>query len=187
MALGALGASAVAGLEVLWLRVLPHAGPVGPFWLRRLVCWAPLLAASVVSVRRLLFGRRAVLRWAYLGAAPVLLLAALVLWLSVEDLRVARRRPFDRDAWLASGADSFDSSAWTERQYMVDELIRTGQLDGLHREEVLELLGPPTDEGEAWVQYTLGAERGILPIDGEALLIGLSEDGRVASARTRSD
>ena len=82
----------------------------------------------------------------------------------------------------------FSSSKWKEpanegvRLSMVDALVRTHRLNGMHRDEVIDLLGPPpdTDYFRDWdAVYWLGPERGLMRIDSEWLVLKFGPDDRV--------
>jgi outer membrane protein assembly factor BamE (lipoprotein component of BamABCDE complex) len=68
---------------------------------------------------------------------------------------------------------------------MVDDLMSSGRLDGLSRDQVIALLGPPHLKdfpGEAWqcdIHYFLGPERGFFRIDSEWLFITFDKDEKV--------
>jgi hypothetical protein len=66
---------------------------------------------------------------------------------------------------------------------MVDSLIQSGQLDDKAEDEVLTLLGPPTDTKyfSDWdAVYWLGPERGFLCLDSEWLVLRFDAEGRVS-------
>ncbi|NIJ21207.1 hypothetical protein FHS95_002910 [Sphingomonas naasensis] len=97
-----------------------------------------------------------------------------------------------------SPARPFDAAAWRQvatsdnhvRLTMVDQLVESGQLDGLIRPQVLELLGPP-DGGPYFRDwdfvYWLGPERGFMSIDSEWLVLRMGSDGRVSEYRVVRD
>ncbi len=92
----------------------------------------------------------------------------------------------------------FDASLWRQvrtadnhvRLRMVEWLLRSGQLDGLTRPQVIAVLGQP-DGGSYFKEwdfvYWLGPERGHFGIDSEWLVIRLGPDGRVADYRVVRD
>lgn len=91
---------------------------------------------------------------------------------------------------------AFDSVRWRDtalpaavRLQMADDLIRTHRLDGLHRDEVVALLGEPPKTPyfkEYDLVYLLGPERGFISIDSEWLVVKFGPDGR-AKARIVRD
>jgi hypothetical protein len=94
-------------------------------------------------------------------------------------------RPFDTALWRQ--VQTADNHV---RLRMIEWLVRSGQLDGLTRPQVLELLGQP-DGGpyfRDWdLVYWLGPERGFMGIDSEGLVLRIGSDGRVAEYRVVSD
>lgn len=113
------------------------------------------------------------------GCLSVIVLAvgAISLWLAFEH------------GYLPSS--SFSSEEWKQteqaegnpRLAMVDSLILSGQLDQKTQEEVLTLLGPPTDTSyfSDWdAVYWLGPERGFLRLDSEWLVLRFDAEGRVS-------
>jgi hypothetical protein len=120
----------------------------------------------------------------FLIATTVFVLAgvAILFWF-------ARRQqiPFDPAAW--SQADPATpagrgSNRRTVRSFMVDDLLRRYDFHGWSREQVIDLLGPPTESWsgfEQWdVIYVLGLERlGNWSLDDEALGFKFDETDRV--------
>ena len=92
---------------------------------------------------------------------------------------------FDAEKWRQ--VRSIDNHA---RLRMVEWLVRSGELDGLNRAQLLELLGQP-DGGpyfEDWsLVYWLGPERGLMGMDSEWLVLRIGPDGRVAEYRVMRD
>jgi hypothetical protein len=83
---------------------------------------------------------------------------------------------FDAVAWTE--ADPLHASAkdrWrTARSQMIDDLLNRYRFDGWTRQQVIDLLGPPTDSWSGFEQwdliYVLGLERGgAFSLDDEAL------------------
>jgi hypothetical protein len=84
---------------------------------------------------------------------------------------------FDRDRWLKADLGT------RERADMVEDLLKTHSLRGMHRAEIVALLGPPTltDKWEGTeMRYVLGPDGSYTPIDNEWLLIELDRQDRVA-------
>ena len=94
-------------------------------------------------------------------------------------------RPFDAALWRQ--VQTADNHV---RLRMVEWLVRSGQLDGLTRSQVVELLGPPDGGpyfGDWDFVYWLGPERGFMSIDSEWLVLRSGSDGRVAEYRVVGD
>lgn len=81
--------------------------------------------------------------------------------------------PFDSASWIASQPEfSLDSL----RLRMIDDLLATHNLVGMHRDEIVALIGEPDDTEyfrEYEMVYYLGQERHPLGIDSEWLAIDL--------------
>ena len=93
-------------------------------------------------------------------------------------------------AWVCGylPVQPFSSPNWKEpasegvRLSMVDALVRTHRLEGMHRDEIVDLLGPPPDSDyfREWdAVYWLGPERGWIRIDSEWLVLRFGADDRV--------
>lgn len=89
----------------------------------------------------------------------------------------------------------FSTERWVnnpgERVYMVDDLLTHYKLSGKTREEIVHLLGDPT---ETWyfkednnIVYYLGNERGLIRIDSEWLVIWFNDDDKVIKNRIKTD
>ena len=79
---------------------------------------------------------------------------------------------------------------WNRRHRMADWLILTHSLIGDTRAQVVEKLGepPPTEYFPDWsLVYNLGAERGLMSIDSEWLVVRIADNGKVAEARIVRD
>jgi hypothetical protein len=73
---------------------------------------------------------------------------------------------------------------------MADGLLQSGALVGKSRASVIEMLGPPTETGKwkDWdLVYWLGAERSLISIDSEWLVIRFISSDRVAEVRLVRD
>ena len=94
----------------------------------------------------------------------------------------------------------FDSLEWknagNQNQYsyprlkMADELISSRTLYGKNQEEVIELLGKPSDSGyfrSYDLVYWLGPERSWISIDSEWLVIKLDDAGKVKEYKLERD
>ena len=112
-------------------------------------------------------------------------------WDKIDNWR--HQRKFDADLWRA---DVFDEKTrkyvydrdWPPRLCMVDDLVASGRLVGMAKDQVTELLGPPDrtthfeppdGKGPFEFEYHLGPERGFIRIDSEALMIKFDRDGKV--------
>jgi len=73
---------------------------------------------------------------------------------------------------------------------MADELISSRTLYGKNQEEVIELLGKPSDSGyfrSYDLVYWLGPERSWISIDSEWLVIKLDDAGKVKEYKLERD
>lgn len=97
---------------------------------------------------------------------------------------IFRRQKFVAETWRNQQAGQYDD-LWPPRLRMVDDLISTGILDGMSLPKLLDLLGPPDDQkfpftnGQHYIRYYLGPERGFFRIDSEWLFISLDGEERV--------
>lgn len=109
--------------------------------------------------------------------AVVLAIGAISLWIAFEHGYLPRSS-FNSEEWKrAENAEGYPRLA------MVDSLIQSGQLDDKAEDEVLTLLGPPTDTKyfSDWdAVYWLGPERGFLCLDSEWLVLRFDAEGRVS-------
>ncbi len=67
---------------------------------------------------------------------------------------------FVRPAYESMVATKFDSSAWRagshiERGRMHDDLLSSHRLNGMYREDVVALLGPPDHESDGHITYEI--------------------------------
>jgi len=103
-------------------------------------------------------------------------------WDVIEDH--CHRRDFDAQQWRAQKTIEHDTM-WPPRLCMVDDLMTSGRLDGLTKDEVVAMLGPPAEKGfpggatDCDIHYFLGPERGFFRIDSEWLFITFGEHGKV--------
>jgi len=97
------------------------------------------------------------------------------------------------------GGVAFDAAVWNDpdrcctapypRQAMADDLIATGRLLGLRRDQVVALLGQP-EPGRSdadRLEYFTGPERGFMPIDSEWLRIELDASGHAVEVELCTD
>lgn len=121
------------------------------------------------------------MRVAALVALAIVAVAAgaLFLWLQEDQ---GGELPFDSARWTAASRRE-DAEV---RGRMVEDLVQSGRLLGLSREQLQDLLGPPDRSGPTTAIYYLGREPGI-PIDSFWLLVHLTLDGRVVNAWTSRD
>lgn len=112
----------------------------------------------------------------------IALLGLLAVFVVGVALGIARKgHTFSTEQWLAEPA---------ERTKIVEDLLENHSPMGMTEEEVLALLGQPSDETPFTEQntlyYYLGDERGLISIDSEWLVLTM-EDGVVSSADTTTD
>lgn len=102
-----------------------------------------------------------------LGTIPVLICTVL---LGINE----SKSKFTAEKWERNHSD---------RVYMVDDLIDTHDLKGMNQNEVIILLGEPTDteyfQSEGNMVYYLGDERGFISIDSEWLIIEFDHSEKV--------
>jgi hypothetical protein len=114
--------------------------------------------------------------------------AALLLTIGCLYEFCVRPIPFERAAWDRYQSKWLD--IFSTRARMADALLSSGSLLGKSRGEIVLLLGepPPTDYFSDWnLVYQLGAERGLISIDSEWLIIRIGKDGRTSDARLAHD
>jgi hypothetical protein len=109
--------------------------------------------------------------------AVLFALGAISLWVAFQFGHLPRSS-FNSEEWKqAEKAEDYPRLA------MVDSLIQSGQLDRKAQDEVLALLGPPTNTSyfSDWdAVYWLGPERGFLRLDSEWLVLRFDAEGRVS-------
>lgn len=83
---------------------------------------------------------------------------------------------FDQQVWKQEETSTFSKTGYTLRQKMIGDVIKN-IIANKNRQEVLEILGPPTDT-DKWQSmksdhliYVLGPDRGFMPIDYEWLFV----------------
>ena len=77
-----------------------------------------------------------------------------------------------------------EASAQSVRLRMVDDLLMNHELEGMTREEIVELLGEPDQGGEFQeydMVYRLGQERSPLGVDGTWLTLRLDEEKKAVA------
>ena len=119
----------------------------------------------------------AVLSW------PFVRLGGTIFFASAEEY--ANRCTFDAALW--QDPSQVDTGI---RIRMVDDLLTRQQLQGMTRQQIVDLLGDPEDTPyfRDWdLVYWLGPERGLFSIDSEWLVIRLDPQGRVAEYRLVTD
>ncbi len=96
----------------------------------------------------------------------------------------ATRRPFDAALWKAPSSVHGESNDPVKTR-MVDDLLNRKILIGMSKEEVISLLGQPTQENYLSFDdfmYCLGQQRrGVLRLDSELLVISFIKDKAVAT------
>lgn len=89
----------------------------------------------------------------------------------------------------------FRIDRWLEdegnRVYMIDDLLAKHKLVGKPKEEIIKLLGKPTEtsrfEEMNQTVYYLGDERGFIPIDSEWLILQFNSDNQVVECKLYKD
>jgi len=98
-------------------------------------------------------------------------------------------RDFDRELWDRANTNADDSP----RLEMADRLVADGSLIGKSRDEIVQRLGKPTRDRNAFapywdVAYVLGIERGgLFRVDCEWLAIRFNKDGRASAVGLARD
>lgn len=103
----------------------------------------------------------------------LLLIVGVIIYINITKIR------FDSSTWKQMGQLN---QASYPRLEMAEDLIRDRTLYGKTKEEVIELLGKPSDDGYFKTYdlvYWLGPERGWFSVDSEWLLIQLDDSERV--------
>lgn len=120
---------------------------------------------------------RSLIRVIVLLASVAVILVLAMIWL--------RGEPFDRDRWRAAANDNE-----VRRIKMAEDLLRRHELIGRNKDEIVWLLGEPTESDKFQNLcddlYHLGPRRGLFPIDSEWLCLAFEED-RVSRAEIMSD
>jgi hypothetical protein len=96
--------------------------------------------------------------------------------------------PFDKRIWLE--AERSKSSSEAPRLRMADGLIGSRVLLGKSQSELETMLGPPTATNkfrEYGLVYWLGAERGLMSIDSEWLVVRFDKANKAFEASIISD
>ena len=171
-----------------WMDIVPFtAYDHQPIWLkglRRLIGWLPWIAFAIILVLRFVKGRKIRVGFYFFGTATptAVLIGWLVLGSAVADL--VHRQKFDAELWR--NQENVDRDImWPPRLCMVDNLMSSGRLDGLTRDEVVQLLGLPHDKSFPFgakhcdIHYYLGPDRGFFRIDSEWLFVTFGDDGKI--------
>jgi hypothetical protein len=114
--------------------------------------------------------------------SPIWLVATKAIY---EDWKF--RLPFDSAVWKESLTKG---STEIVRLRMVDSLLRKHKLAGMHRAEVISLLGMPRDTGylrDYDLVYWLGPKYSFFCIDSEWLAVKFDGEDRVTKASVVSD
>ncbi len=121
----------------------------------------------------------------FLGTITPVLVFVGILILGPVYSDYAHRQKFDAGLWR--NQDEADRvSNWPPRLCMVDDLISSGRLDHLNKDQVISLLGSPYGKEfplgskECDIHYYLGPERGFVRMDSEWLFITFGKDGKVS-------
>ena len=127
-------------------------------------------ASIVLKVGVLLFGVGLIFVWLTSGS---------------DIAKWRNRRTFDAAVWRSDNSSditkpyTYDRS-WPPRLCMVDDLLASGLLNGLTKEQVIELLGPPNSEQTFEFYYYLGPERAVIRLDNEFLVVKFNVEGKVS-------
>lgn len=105
----------------------------------------------------------------------VFLLSALLVF-AVGTLLYSGKKEFSRDAWRAS--DEWD------RHVYVDSLLKSGLLQGKNKQQLIEILGSPSDEEATYISYFLGS-RGLIFRDIFVLEIHFAQSGIFSGYKLR--
>lgn len=121
-------------------------------------------------------GYKKILKWIGIGLGALVLLVAGYVGLIHLYIRKCDNAaiPFDRQVWLSTRLYSEDYSRYQMRK----DLIARFKLIGMSRQEVLDLLGPPSEpemNSEWQLIYWLSPDCA-LPIDNNWLKINLTND-----------
>lgn len=100
-----------------------------------------------------------------------MVLAALILFIFFLRVKYKCEHTFTTSRWL---------NYPEERVKIVDDLFRKHVLEGLSKDQVIDLLGPETENAyfkePGNMVYYLGPERGLISLDSEWLVIELDEN-----------
>ena len=185
---GAIFAFICGLIQFKWMDIIPYtAFDQQPVWLKglqRLIGWLPWIALAIVLALRFIKGRRVRVGFYFLGtAAPAAIFIGCLL-LGDTASNLVHRRKFDAELWRNQQQVEHDTM-WPPRLCMVDHLMSSGLLDGLTRNQVVQLLGPGHDKSfpggatSCDIHYYLGPERGFIRIDSEWLFITFDDDNKV--------
>lgn len=123
-------------------------------------------------------------------AAFALTIIPAFLYVSLVSSKEYRQRlPFESVAWKQRAYDSDANFMWPTRKRMVDDLLKSRQLEKKSRAVVIELLGKPDKTlptPEEGITYILGPERGY-GVDYEWLQVHFDSDGTVREVTTTTD
>jgi len=158
----------------------------------KFLTWLPWIAVAGVVIARIRKGPRVKAGFYVLGTLfPGICFAGFILLGSPIE-NYLNQEDFDAKVWRESGGKPEDFN-WPPRLKMIDSLMEQKLLDGLTREEVIQLLGPPDSDNWAAatnpdkITYYLGPERGFISIDSEMLSINFDENDRVKEYRIWRD
>jgi hypothetical protein len=98
----------------------------------------------------------------------------------------SQRIPFEKETWIAAGV----THAEPYRTRMVDDLLDRTDFRGMTREQVVAVIGEPSDTEyfSDWdMVYYLGPERGLFSVDSEWLTLRLDAQGKVSEVAVLRD
>ncbi|KFN01316.1 hypothetical protein DJ93_531 [Bacillus clarus] len=139
----------------------------------------------------------------------LLVIQRMILFFSIESIKAQYKKKFVRitivglltllfctvQLGINEYTSKFHPDKWlgyeTDRVYMVDDLLKKHKLVGKSKEEIIQLLGYPTEtrnfEKVTHTLYYLGNERGFIPIDSEWLAFQFDNEDRVVDYKLQKD
>lgn len=129
-------------------------------------------------------------RLPWLLAATAVVVATLLVWGIIRSPQKGgpMAETFDKATW--QDEDAVYTPPYPRRQLARSALAGGLLRPGLSRDEVLDMLGPPTEApyfADRDLVYWLGPEEGALSVDSSWLVIDFDPDGRLAVAEILTD
>jgi len=185
---GLVVAGICTAIQMYWMEIIPYATfDSQPKWLqytKRFIGWLPWILLFLLLILRIAMGQRIRIGFYLFGAIVPMAFVIGHLLLGDVIANYTHRQKFDAASWLNHEQIEHDIM-WPPRLCMVDNLISSGQLNGLTSNQVVELLGPPENKGYPGgaklcdIHYHLGPGRTFIRIDDEWLFITFDEKGIV--------
>jgi len=172
-------------IQFEWMNIVPYrAFDQQPEWLKglsQLVGWLPWIVLVAILVLRLVKGRSIRVGFYFLGTAmpTVAIIGWMLFGISIGNMLNSQK--FNPELWQNHKTVEHDNM-WPPRLTMVDDLMTSGKLEDLNKNQVMDILGSPTEHGyfkKYDLVYWLGPERGFIRIDSEWLAISFGENGKV--------